>query len=108
LIPAAEQRQDFMKFVHITFHFEYGDVIEQILDRHEIENYVRHYMCEGKDCDGKHYGTQVYPGSSTVVQAQVPDEKLGDLLSDLKGFKDEKQAHRHLEAVVLPVEKRLE
>lgn len=96
-----------MKFVHITFHFEYTDVIEQILDRHEIENYIRYPMREGKDCDGKHYGTQVYPGSSTVVQAQVPDEKLANLLGDLKAFKDKKQAHRHLEVVVMPVEKRL-
>ncbi len=96
-----------MKFVHITFHFEYTDNLEQILDRHEIENLVRYPMQEGRDRDGKHYGTQVYPGSTTVIQAQVPDEEVADLLRDLKVFRDEKDSHQHLEALVLPVEQRL-
>ena len=96
-----------MKFMHITFHFEYSDNIEQILDRHEIENFVRYPMREGCDRDGKHYGTQVYPGSTTVVQAQVPDEQVEDMLRDLKAFRDEKNSHRHLEALVLPIEQRL-
>ena len=96
-----------MKFMHITFHFEYADNIEQILDRHEIENFVRYPMREGRDRDGKHYGTQVYPGSTTVVQAQVPDEQVADMLRDLKAFREEKGSHRHLEALVLPIEQRL-
>ncbi|MBS3733036.1 MAG: hypothetical protein KGY42_09020 [Desulfobacterales bacterium] len=96
-----------MKFMHITFHFEYADNIEQILDRHEIENFVRYPMREGRDRDGKHYGTQVYPGSTTVVQAQVPDDQVADMLRDLKAFRDKKNSHRHLEALVLPIEQRL-
>lgn len=96
-----------MKFMHITFHFEYADDIEHILDRHEIENFVRYPMREGRDRDGKHYGTQVYPGSTTVVQAQVPDEKVPEMLGDLKAFRDKKGSHRHIEALVLPVEQRL-
>lgn len=96
-----------MKFMHITFHFEYSDNIEEILDRHEIENFVRYPMCEGRDLDGKHYGTQVFPGSTSVVQAQVPDAQVEDMLRDLKAFRDEKNSHRHLEAIVLPVEQRL-
>lgn len=97
-----------MKFMHITFHFEYSDEIEQILDYHGIENLVRYPMREGKDSDGKHYGTQVYPGSTTVVQAQVPDDIVEALLKDLKTFREKKASHRHLEALVLPVEKKLE
>ncbi len=97
-----------MKFVHITFHFEYSDTIEEILDRHGIENFVRYPMREGKDRDGKHFGTQVYPGATSVVHAQVADDKVDALLADLKAFRDEKQSHRHIEAVVLPIEQRLE
>ncbi|MCF8110584.1 MAG: hypothetical protein K9J85_03755 [Desulfobacteraceae bacterium] len=97
-----------MKFVHITFHFEYAEEIEKILDRHRVENFVRYPMLEGKDRDGKHYGSQVYPGSTTVVQAQVPEDSLDDVMEDLKAFREEKTAHRHLEAVVIPIEKRLE
>lgn len=97
-----------MKFVHITFHFEYSDEIERILDRHEVENFVRYPMLEGKDRDGKHYGSQVYPGSTTVVQAQIPEGRLDDVMDDLRAFRQEKTAHLHLEAVILPIEKRLE
>lgn len=97
-----------MKFMHITFHFEYSDKIEQILDRHEIENFVRYPMLEGKDSEGKHYGTQVFPGSTTVVQAQVPEDRLEDLMGDLNAFRKEKTSQKHLEAVVLPIERRLE
>ncbi|MFP3998907.1 MAG: PG0541 family transporter-associated protein [Desulfobacterales bacterium] len=97
-----------MKFVHITFHFEYSEEIEQILDKHEIENFVRYPMLEGKDRDGKHYGSQVYPGSTTAIQAQVPSDRIDALMADLKAFREEKTAHLHLEALVLAIEKKLE
>jgi hypothetical protein len=46
----------------------------------------------------------VYPGSSSVVQALVPDERVDRLLDSLKDFKESKDSHRHLTAAVLPVE----
>ena len=97
-----------MKFLHITFHFEYSEDIEAILDRHGIADFVRIPMVEAKDRDGKHYGNQVYPGSSSVVQAQVPEEELEPVLEDLRAFKESKDSHRHLRALVLPVEQYLE
>jgi hypothetical protein len=96
-----------MKLLQLSFHFEYTDLIEALLDRHEIGEYVRHSMIEGKDRDGKHFGTQVFPGSVTVVMAQVPEEKIDRLLKDLRAFRDQKDAHRHLQALVLPIERRL-
>lgn len=96
-----------MKLLHITFHFEFEEVIEGILDRYHIGDYVLHPMVQGKDVDGKHYGSKVYPGNINVIQAQVPEEKLEGLLEELSSFKEEKRAHRHLEALVLPVERRI-
>ncbi|MFB6357307.1 MAG: PG0541 family transporter-associated protein [bacterium] len=96
-----------MKFLHVTFHFEYEEPIEEILDDHDIENFVRYPMMEGKDEKGKHYGSQVYPGNVSVIQAQVPEDVIEDLMKDLKQFKDAKQSHEHLEALVLPVDARL-
>jgi hypothetical protein len=97
-----------MKLLHATFHFEYGDDIEQILDRHGIRDYVRYPMMEGKDFEGKHYGSQVFPGSTSVVQALVEDERTDQVLEDLRRFKEAKASHKHLQAVVLPVERSLE
>ncbi len=94
-----------MKLVHLSFHFEYNQVIERILDRHQVEDFVRYSMIESKDCDGKHFGTQVHPGNASVVQALIEEENLDDLLEDLEEFKKEKKSHHHLRAVVLPVER---
>lgn len=96
-----------MKFLHLTFHFEYEERIEEIFDRYEIENYVRYSMMDGKDRDGKHYGTQVYPGNATVIQAQLPEDQVDEVWEDLKEFKESKKAHQHLEAIIVPVEARL-
>jgi hypothetical protein len=96
-----------MKFLHITYHFEFSDHIEALLEQSEISNYVRYAMVQGKDIDGKHYGTKVYPGSTEVVQAQVPEDALDRLLKDLKQFKEAEKSHRHLTVLVLPVENEL-
>lgn len=93
-----------MKFVHISFRFEYSDHIEAILDKHEVSDYVRYPMVEGKGADGKHFGTQVFPGNFTVVQARVDNEQVKGLLDDLDMFRQHKKAHEHLRAMVLPVE----
>lgn len=96
-----------MKFLHVTYHFEYSAAIEAILDEHEIEDYARYSMMEGKDEEGKHFGTQVHPGNVSVIQAQVPEEGLDELLESLREFREEKEVHQHLEALVLPIERRL-
>ena len=98
-----------MKLLHVSFHFQYAEIIGQILDRHGVDNYARYSMTKGKDRDGKHFGTQVFPGNVTVIQAQVPDdrEKVDALFRDLQAFREEKDAHRHLQALLLPVERRL-
>jgi hypothetical protein len=96
-----------IKLVQIHVHVEYSDIIDALLDRHGIAEYVRYPMMEGKDRDGKHYGTQVFPGNFTVVQALVPSESLNSLLADLDLFRKQKPAHLHLQALVMPIERRL-
>ena len=97
-----------MKFLHITFHVEYSEDIEAILDKHDISDFVRVPMVEAKDRDGKHYGNQVYPGNSSIIQALVPDEGVDAVLDDLDAFRSAKDSHRHLQALVMPVERSLE
>ncbi len=94
-----------MKLLQIIFRFEFSDAIETILDNHDITNFTRYSRTEGKDIDGKHYNTQVYPGSVTIVQAQVKDAQVDALLEELGKWRDASGAHKHLQALVLPVEK---
>ncbi len=93
-----------MKLVHITFRFEYVDHVERILDDSGVEDYVRYPMVEGKDQDGKHFGSQVFPGSVTVCQALVKEDLVQGLMQRLEEFRMRKSSHRHLRAAVMPVE----
>lgn len=93
-----------MKFVHISFRFEYSDEIDLILDKQGVTDFVRYSMVEGKGHDGKHFGTQVFPGSFTVVQARIDDDQVKNLFSDLDDFRMRKKSHEHLRVMVLPVE----
>lgn len=93
-----------LKLIHIHYHFEFSEAIEAILSDRDIQNFVRYPMVHGRDADGKHFGSKVFPGSSAVVQALVPDQGLERLLADLKAFKASQDSHRHLTAAVVPVE----
>lgn len=96
-----------MKLVILTFHFEYTEIIEKMLDRIGVVDYTRFPMLEGRDSDGKHFGTQVFPGNSSVVHAQVPEQQLDKLFEQLSRFRESKPAHHHLQAMVVPIERRL-
>ncbi len=91
-----------MKLVHITFRFEYVDHVERILDDSGVEDYARYPMVDGRDQDGKHFGSQVFPGSVTVCQVLVKDDLVQGLMDRLQDFRMRKGAHRHLRAAVLP------
>ncbi|MGQ9426528.1 PG0541 family transporter-associated protein [Gilvimarinus sp. F26214L] len=94
-----------MKFVQISVHFEYTDFIDNLLDKHRVIDYVRYPMMEGKDQEGKHFGSQVFPGNFTVYQAQVREDMIADLFEAMETFRCSKAAHHHLQAVVLPIER---
>lgn len=93
-----------MKLLHLTFRFEFTDAVEAILERNGITRFVRHPMAQGGDRDGKHYNSKVFPGAVTVVQAQVPEDAVAPLTEDLKAFREEREAHRHLEALFIHAE----
>lgn len=93
------------KLVHIFHRFEFKEAVEAILDRHGIESFVRLPMAEGRDKDGKHHGSQVFPGNMSLVQAMVAEERVEDLLEDLRRFKQSRPAHGHLRVAVVTVER---
>ena len=94
-----------MKLIQISYHFEFADAVEAILDELEVADFVRHARVESRDRDGKHYGTKVFPGSGSLVQALVADDTVDRLLEALKDFREAEDSHRHLTAVVVEVEK---
>lgn len=95
------------KLVHISFPFEYAGMIERLLDKHPITHYVRYPLVDAKDEEGKHFGTQVFPGNAAVVVAQVDEDDVDALFDALRGFREEKPAHAQLQAIVIPIERTL-
>jgi multidrug efflux pump len=96
-----------MKLLHITVHAEYTEAIDALLDGHRVADYVVHPFVHGRDRDGKHQGSQVFPGHLTLVLATVRDEQVDPLLDALDRFRRQKPAHAHLQAAVLAVERAL-
>ncbi|WP_027366896.1 PG0541 family transporter-associated protein [Desulfocurvibacter africanus] len=95
------------KLVHIFHRFEFKEAVEAILDRHGIDSFVRLPMAEGRDKDGKHHGSQVFPGNMSLVQALVDEERIDGLLEELRRFKQSRPAHEHLRVTVVTVERTL-
>ncbi|MEX0886684.1 MAG: PG0541 family transporter-associated protein [Phycisphaeraceae bacterium] len=96
-----------LKLVQIHVHFEYTDAIDVLLEHAGVRQFVRYPLMEGKDHEGRHHGTQIFPGNLTVFQAIVPEADVDRLFADLEHFRTEKRAHEHLQALVLPVERQL-
>ncbi|MFW5921036.1 MAG: PG0541 family transporter-associated protein [Polyangiales bacterium] len=93
-----------MKLLHITVQFQYADVIERMLESRGVREMVRHPRIVGHDSDGWHDGSQAFPGHMAAVHAQVDDGAVDEILDDLRRFRDQKPAHGHLCAAVLPIE----
>ncbi len=93
-----------MKLLIVSVHFEYADTLEEIIDRHDVAHYFVYPSIEGRDSEGFHEGSQVHPGNLTAIHIRMDDEAVQPLLDDLEAFRLKKRAHRHLEAMVLPIE----
>ncbi|MDZ7670383.1 MAG: hypothetical protein U5Q16_13550 [Gammaproteobacteria bacterium] len=83
-----------MKLVVISVHFEYADVIEQIIDAHDVPHYFVYPRIEGRDSEGFHEGSQVHPGNLSAMHVRMEDDAVEALLDDLRAFRVEKKAHR--------------
>lgn len=96
-----------MKLVLVTFQFQYAEEIETLLAKHGIVDLVRHPRIAGRDRDGRHDGSQAFPGHMAAIQAFVEEGRTEPLLDALRAFRDAKPAHAHLRAAVLPLDETL-
>ncbi len=96
-----------MKLVRIAVQVQYGDAVQGILADLGVPAWTRHERIGGRDVDGRHDGSQAFPGSMTALVARVPDDEVGPLLDALEEFRGARATHRHLEAYVVAVERSL-
>ena len=96
-----------VKLVQIHVHFEYTEAIDAILEAGGVAQFVRYRLMDGKDTEGRHYGSQVFPGNVTVFQAIVAEAAVDALMTELERFRVAKRAHEHLQALVMPIERQI-
>ncbi len=92
------------KLVRCTVQMQYVDVVDDILVAHEVRDFVRHPMAQGRDADGRHRGDKVFPGNIAELWALVPAPRVASLLEALREFRDASRAHAHLRAAVVALE----
>jgi hypothetical protein len=93
-----------MKLVHIVVQVQYTEAVEAILVAREVAAWTRNLRVAGRDRDGRHEGSQAFPGQLAAFVARLDDGRVDGLLESLREFRDARTTHGHLEAYVLPVE----
>lgn len=101
---ARRDEQRVLKLLHCTVQYQYVDEVDDILVEHEVGDYVRHPMVQGRDADGRHRGDKVFPGNIAEFWALVPANRMPRLLEALRAFRDSSRAHAHLRAAVVSLD----
>lgn len=94
-----------LELVICSVQAQYVDDVDDIFAAHDSCDYVRHPRAEGRDQDGRHRGSKVFPGNMASFVAYVPAHRLDALLEALRAFRDAREAHAHLRAAVLSADR---
>lgn len=94
-----------MKAIFISYNQAYGEEIVELLARHGQRGFTQWQDIQGRgNADGEaHFGNHAWPVMNFAVFTVVPDEKVSEIMEDLKGT-DEESKDLGLRAFVLPVE----
>ncbi|MGM9764528.1 MAG: PG0541 family transporter-associated protein [Candidatus Cryptobacteroides sp.] len=95
-----------MKSIFIAFNQAYNMEIADILDRFGCRGFTMWKDVAGRgSVDGEpHYGDHAWPTLNNAILAMVPDEKVDDILQEIR-IKDEETPALGLSAYVWSIEK---
>lgn len=94
-----------MKAIFVSYNQAYGEEIVDLLTKHGQRGFTQWQDIQGRgNVDGEpHYGNHAWPVMNFAVFTVVPDEKVSEIMDDLKAA-DEASKDLGLRAFVLPVE----
>jgi len=78
--------------------------ITALLEKRGIHSFTEFPQVMGSGISGKHLGSHVWPGKSTLVFTVVPDEVKAELVAELKNCQTNLFPGEGMKAFVLPVE----
>ncbi|MBQ0029767.1 MAG: hypothetical protein KBT32_04950 [Bacteroidales bacterium] len=95
-----------MKSVFITFDEAHYEKITDVLEDNDCHGYSywEHLMGQGTNGGEPHFGSHAWPSMNSGIIAIVEDEKVDNLLEDLKEI-DENRPQLGLRAFVWNIEK---
>ncbi|MDY6842774.1 MAG: hypothetical protein SVW57_01595 [Thermodesulfobacteriota bacterium] len=95
-----------MKSIFISFHSQYAERIEGILENVGVKEFIEVPKAVGGDITGKYFDTQVWPGYySAIFIFALNDDAADEVFNKLKEFKEAREAHKHINIVRFCVEK---
>ena len=95
-----------MKSIFISFHAQYAERIEGLLENAGVKEYIEIPKALGGDTTGKYFDSQIWPGYySAIFMFALDDELAEEVFNNLTEFKEEREAHKHMRIVRFCVEK---
>ena len=78
--------------------------IESLLDAHDVDGYTAVSDARGAGPTGRLLGTRAWPGTAEVLMTVVPDGRVEELRTALRGWRSRAPDGEHLHVITLPVE----
>jgi len=93
-----------MKIVFIVYNVGIGDEVNECLARCNVESYTLFPSLYGKGkLSGPHMGTHIWPSTNAAFLIACKDEKVQDILEEVKRLKQSFKKEG-LKAFVVPLE----
>jgi uncharacterized protein YaaQ len=95
-----------MKMLMIIVDDRFNDVVEEVLDDHQVKGFTEIPMVYGEGGSGKKLGSRLHPGASSLVFTVVPDDQVDSLVAALKNAcSPDRECGPEVHIAVLGVEK---
>ncbi len=78
--------------------------IRALIETHSVHAFTELKEVHGEGSTGKHHGTRIWPGKSSLFFTVVPNEKKDELIAALEACSVNLYPGEGLRAFVLPVE----
>ncbi len=78
--------------------------IRELMEKHGVHAFTEMKEVTGEGETGKHFGTRVWPGNSSLLFTVIPDEKKEEVMSALRNCSIVLFPGEGLRVFVLPVE----
>ncbi len=93
-----------MKMLMIVYSGSHPQRITSLLDAHHAEGYTEFRNTHGAGSSGKHEGSRIWPGESTLWVSIVPAARAGELVQSLRAESARLAAGERVHVATLPTE----